>query len=98
MKVLHFADVLLVNMWAKDVGREAGAGKPLLKTIFQARVTRCIHCSDLNNGPETTPEGNLPEAAIIKALGTLLSCDAGACCISVRVPATYNGLCACRSI
>ena len=24
-------------MWAKDVGREAGAGKPLLKTIFQAR-------------------------------------------------------------
>lgn len=23
--------------WAKDVGREAGAGKPLLKTIFQVR-------------------------------------------------------------
>jgi len=29
------ADVLVVNMWAKDVGREAGAGKPLLRTIFQ---------------------------------------------------------------
>lgn len=36
---LAVADVLLVNMWAKDVGREAGAGKPLLKTIFQ--VTSC---------------------------------------------------------
>ena len=33
---LAVADILLVNMWAKDVGREAGAGKPLLKTIFQA--------------------------------------------------------------
>lgn len=32
---LATADVLIVNMWAKDVGREAGAGKPLLKTIFQ---------------------------------------------------------------
>ena len=32
---LALADVLLVNMWAKDVGREAGASKPLLKTIFQ---------------------------------------------------------------
>jgi hypothetical protein len=34
---LATADVVLVNMWAKDVGRETGAGKPLLKTIFQAR-------------------------------------------------------------
>jgi hypothetical protein len=32
------ADALLVNMWAKDVGREAGAGKPLLKTIFQVHL------------------------------------------------------------
>lgn len=32
---LAIADILVVNMWAKDVGREAGAGKPLLKTIFQ---------------------------------------------------------------
>ena len=32
---LAVADVLLINMWAKDVGRETGAGKPLLKTIFQ---------------------------------------------------------------
>ena len=37
---LAIADVLLINMWAKDVGRETGAGKPLLKTIFQVR--RCV--------------------------------------------------------
>jgi hypothetical protein len=27
------ADVLLVNMWCHDIGREHGAGKPLLKTV-----------------------------------------------------------------
>ena len=32
---LAITDILVVNMWAKDIGREAGAGKPLLKTIFQ---------------------------------------------------------------
>ena len=37
---LAVADVLLINMWAKDVGRETGAGKPLLKTIFQV----CAQC------------------------------------------------------
>lgn len=35
---LATADILLVNMWAKDVGREAGSGKPLLKTIFQVNL------------------------------------------------------------
>ena len=35
---LAIADILVVNMWAKDVGREAGAGKPLLKTIFQVGI------------------------------------------------------------
>jgi hypothetical protein len=35
---LSAADVLLVNMWAKDIGRETGAGKPLLKTIFQVNL------------------------------------------------------------
>lgn len=35
---LASADIVLVNMWAKDVGREAGAGKPLLKTIFQVNL------------------------------------------------------------
>lgn len=32
---LAVADVLLVNIWCHDIGREQGAGKPLLKTIFQ---------------------------------------------------------------
>eukprot|EP00955_Chlamydomonas_euryale_P035237 350048-Chlamydomonas_euryale.AAC.9 len=32
---LAVADVLLVNIWCHDVGREQGSGKPLLKTIFQ---------------------------------------------------------------
>ena len=35
---LATADILLINMWAKDVGRETGAGKPLLKTIFQVNL------------------------------------------------------------
>jgi len=35
---LATADIVLINMWAKDVGREAGAGKPLLKTIFQVNL------------------------------------------------------------
>ena len=34
---LAVSDVVLINMWAKDIGRETGAGKPLLKTIFQVR-------------------------------------------------------------
>ena len=38
---LAVADILLVNMWAKDIGRESGSGKPLLKTIFQVHVLRC---------------------------------------------------------
>ena len=32
---LAIADVLVINIWAKDIGRESGAGKPLLKTVFQ---------------------------------------------------------------
>ena len=40
---LAAADVLLVNMWAKDIGRETGAGKPLLRTIFQ--VSRPSGCT-----------------------------------------------------
>ena len=33
------ADVMLVNMWCHDIGREHGAGKPLLKTA-RARAER----------------------------------------------------------
>ena len=32
---LAVADVLLVNVWCHDIGREQGSGKPLMKTIFQ---------------------------------------------------------------
>lgn len=32
---LAVADVLLVNIWCHDIGREHGSGKPLMKTIFQ---------------------------------------------------------------
>lgn len=32
---LAVADVLLINVWCHDIGREQGSGKPLMKTIFQ---------------------------------------------------------------
>ena len=32
---LAVADVLLINLWAKDVGRDVGACRPLLEIIFQ---------------------------------------------------------------
>lgn len=32
------ADVLLVNIWCHDIGREQGSGKPLMKTIFQVNL------------------------------------------------------------
>ncbi|KAG2432901.1 hypothetical protein HXX76_008632 [Chlamydomonas incerta] len=35
---LAVADVLLVNVWCHDIGREHGSGKPLLKTIFQVNL------------------------------------------------------------
>lgn len=34
---LAVADILLINMWCHDLGREAAANKPLLKSIFQVR-------------------------------------------------------------
>ncbi|GBF96639.1 hypothetical protein Rsub_09272 [Raphidocelis subcapitata] len=35
---LAVADVLLVNIWCHDIGREQGSGKPLMKTIFQVNL------------------------------------------------------------
>lgn len=35
---LAVADVLLVNIWCHDIGREHGSGKPLMKTIFQVNL------------------------------------------------------------
>ena len=33
---LAVADVVLINIWCHDIGREHGSGKPLIKTILQA--------------------------------------------------------------
>ena len=35
---LAAADVLLVNLWCHDIGREHGAGKPLLRTVLQENL------------------------------------------------------------
>ncbi|QDZ19256.1 root hair defective 3 GTP-binding protein Rhd3 [Chloropicon primus] len=35
---LAVSDVLLINLWHHDVGREHGSGKPLLKTILQENL------------------------------------------------------------
>ena len=33
------ADVLLVNLWCHDIGREHGAGKPLLRTVLPMQAS-----------------------------------------------------------
>ncbi|XP_021827163.1 protein ROOT HAIR DEFECTIVE 3-like, partial [Prunus avium] len=33
---LAVSDVVLINMWCQDIGREQASNKPLLKTVFQA--------------------------------------------------------------
>eukprot|EP00882_Tetradesmus_deserticola_P007485 GHRQ01007884.1.p1 GENE.GHRQ01007884.1~~GHRQ01007884.1.p1 ORF type:complete len:254 (+),score=99.95 GHRQ01007884.1:204-965(+) len=35
---LAVADVLMINVWCHDIGREHGSGKPLMKTIFQVNL------------------------------------------------------------
>ncbi|PHU25006.1 Protein ROOT HAIR DEFECTIVE 3 [Capsicum chinense] len=35
---LAVADVVLINMWCHDIGREQAANKPLLKTVFQVMM------------------------------------------------------------
>mmetsp|Transcript_11660 Transcript_11660/g.29702 ORF Transcript_11660/g.29702 Transcript_11660/m.29702 type:complete len:738 (-) Transcript_11660:373-2586(-) len=35
---LAVADVLLINLWHHDIGREQGSGKPLLKTVLQENL------------------------------------------------------------
>ena len=42
---LAVADVLLVNIWCHDIGREQGSGKPLMKTIFQVGGAVVPSCS-----------------------------------------------------
>ncbi|KAK8931026.1 Protein ROOT HAIR DEFECTIVE 3 [Platanthera zijinensis] len=35
---LAISDIVLINMWCHDIGREHAANKPLLKTVFQAMM------------------------------------------------------------
>ncbi|CAL9129163.1 unnamed protein product [Musa acuminata var. zebrina] len=35
---LAVSDIVLINMWCHDIGREQAANKPLLKTIFQVMM------------------------------------------------------------
>ncbi|MFS7975651.1 putative P-loop containing nucleoside triphosphate hydrolase [Helianthus anomalus] len=35
---LAVSDIVLINMWCHDIGREHAANKPLLKTVFQVCV------------------------------------------------------------
>lgn len=37
---LAISDIVMVNIWCHDIGREHGAGKPLMKTVFQV----CCNC------------------------------------------------------
>ena len=41
---LTASDVLLVNVWCNDIGREHASGKPLLKTILQVNLK--LFCSN----------------------------------------------------
>ena len=59
---LAVADVLLINMWAKDVGRETGAGKPLLKTIFQ--VLCAVRTAGASTQHRAWPSDSLSNASI----------------------------------
>uniref|UniRef100_A0A6N2MG31 GB1/RHD3-type G domain-containing protein n=1 Tax=Salix viminalis TaxID=40686 RepID=A0A6N2MG31_SALVM len=38
---LEIADVVLINMWCKDIGLEHAASRPLLKTVFQFVHSTC---------------------------------------------------------
>jgi len=51
---LAASDVLLVNVWCNDIGREHASGKPLLKTILQVNLK--LFCS---NNKTTTKKTKL---------------------------------------
>ena len=34
---LAVSDVVVINIWCHDIGREHGSGKPLIKTVLQVR-------------------------------------------------------------
>ncbi|KAJ6882695.1 hypothetical protein NC651_029085 [Populus alba x Populus x berolinensis] len=39
---LAIADIVMINMWCHDIGRDHAANRPLLKTVFEA-MTRLFH-------------------------------------------------------
>ncbi|XP_045804712.1 protein ROOT HAIR DEFECTIVE 3 homolog 2-like isoform X2 [Trifolium pratense] len=39
---LAASDIVLINMWCHDIGREQAANKPLLRTVFQAMMHLCL--------------------------------------------------------
>ena len=53
---LAASDVLLVNVWCNDIGREHASGKPLLKTILQVNLK--LFCSN-NKTSVTTKKTKL---------------------------------------
>ncbi|KAI4354117.1 hypothetical protein L6164_003016 [Bauhinia variegata] len=68
---LAVADVVLINMWCQDIGREHAANKPLLRTVFQQvmvqfsnkprKITLMFAVRDKTKSPETTLEAKLRE-------------------------------------
>lgn len=40
---LAVSDVVMINIWCHDIGREHGAGKPLIKTVLQVRPFHVLH-------------------------------------------------------
>ncbi len=34
---MAISDVLMINIWHHDIGREQGAGKPMMRTVLQVR-------------------------------------------------------------
>ena len=49
---LAASDVLLVNVWCNDIGREQASGKPLLKTILQVNLK--LFCSNNKTATKKT--------------------------------------------
>ncbi|KAI4354131.1 hypothetical protein L6164_003027 [Bauhinia variegata] len=66
---LAVADVVLVNLWCHDIGREQAASKPLLRVVFQQVMIRFSHkpqkvtlmfvVRDKTRSPEQKLEANL---------------------------------------
>ncbi|XP_020105607.1 protein ROOT HAIR DEFECTIVE 3-like [Ananas comosus] len=44
---LAVSDIVLINMWCHDIGREQAANKPLLKTVFQVMIPCLVSANTL---------------------------------------------------